>query len=654
MDGGSGGLWPILLLLLAVVLVPTACLLWFMSAAVRNERIAVRQKLSDAYLPQFEATARRVNEHWQRKAAGLSDAAAGAPPAQAFGRLVLDGVCDSAVIYDLSGILRYPRNAEHGVGGPEPDTRRWAAARNLEFARADLAGAAAAYAGIARDSEDANIAARALQAQARCLTRAGQTEAAIEVLAGPAADPSAESLADLAYRDARDPQGRLIVPSAQLMALELMGDPAHPRHAETLERLVARLADYAEPALPPGQRRFLMRRLEEIVPDQPLPLAVAAEDLAAEYLATGPARPAFASLVRTSLDGLWALPSPDRTVVALLRQERIAAEVGSVVAAEMPLTEASVEVLVAGQGDAEPEPFLLVSAGEYLPDWHLALHLAGPDPFSAATNRQIAAYLWTGFLVMAFTALIAAVVGRHLLRQLRLTRLKNDFIATVSHELKTPLSSTRVLVDTLLAGNYRNQEQAAEYLQLIARENERLSRLIDNFLSFSRMERDRRAFELTDLEPAEIVAAAADVVRSRFESHDCRFDVDTAPDLPAVAGDRDALITVVLNLLDNAYKYSDNDRRITLRTYAADGHVCFEVQDNGIGMSKRATRRVFDRFYQVDSSLARSAEGCGLGLSIVKFIVDAHGGTVEARSEPGKGSTFTVRLPATGRASRPT
>jgi signal transduction histidine kinase len=105
------------------------------------------------------------------------------------------------------------------------------------------------------------------------------------------------------------------------------------------------------------------------------------------------------------------------------------------------------------------------------------------------------------------------------------------------------------------------------------------------------------------------------------------------------------MATVLVNLLDNAYKYTSGDRHIELKVYKQNGFVCFAVKDDGIGLSPRAQRKVFSRFYQVDSRLSRRAEGCGLGLSIVKFIVDAHKGTIEVESNPDEGSTFTVKLP---------
>jgi signal transduction histidine kinase len=120
----------------------------------------------------------------------------------------------------------------------------------------------------------------------------------------------------------------------------------------------------------------------------------------------------------------------------------------------------------------------------------------------------------------------------------------------------------------------------------------------------------------------------------------------TVPEgLPLVNADRDALVTVLLNLLDNALKYTLDKKEIAVRTRADDGSMCIEVSDNGVGISRGDAKKIFDRFYQVDRSLSRGTGGCGLGLAIVKFIIDAHGGTIELDSVPGKGSTFRVRLP---------
>jgi len=201
-------------------------------------------------------------------------------------------------------------------------------------------------------------------------------------------------------------------------------------------------------------------------------------------------------------------------------------------------------------------------------------------------------------------------------------------------------------VDTLLNSEKLNERTALEYLQLIARENGRLSRLIDNFLTFSRMERNKHVFEFSEVSVARVVDGAVAAVGERFNAPGCRFEVRVAEGLPPVVADSDALVTALLNLLDNAYKYSGDEKHILLSARARSGSVCLEVQDNGIGLSPREVKKVFKRFYQVDQSLSRETGGCGLGLSLVQYIVAAHKGDVRVESEPGKGSTFTIVLPA--------
>ena len=281
----------------------------------------------------------------------------------------------------------------------------------------------------------------------------------------------------------------------------------------------------------------------------------------------------------------------------------------------------------------------------YFHDWSTELYV-DDSAFKIVADRQITVYMWAGVLVVILIISSGVVAGSTINKQIKLNKLKNDFIATVSHELKTPLASMRVLADTLLEGNYKDQKQATEYLQLICKENKRLSGLIDNFLTFSRMERNKQAFEIVKTCPASITRAATDAVKTKFNKCRCEFKVEIGDDLPDVLADQDAMVTVLVNLLDNAYKYSYDDKHIELRVFKDNGSVCFRVSDNGIGLSQRAIKKIFKRFYQVDRSLSREAEGCGLGLSIAKFIVDAHKGSISIESKPGAGTIFTVELPA--------
>jgi signal transduction histidine kinase len=290
--------------------------------------------------------------------------------------------------------------------------------------------------------------------------------------------------------------------------------------------------------------------------------------------------------------------------------------------------------------------FLRASLGKFFPGWNVEFHFNDVDIFERTANRQKMIYIWAGLLAIAVMVSAGLLTAQAIGKQIKINKLKNDFIATVSHELKTPLASMRVLVDTLLEGSYRDQQQVTEYLELVSKENERLTGLIDNFLTFSRMERNKQAFAMARTSPAAIARDAAEAIKTKFSKGKCSFEVNIPDNLPDVTADRDAMVTVLVNLLDNAYKYSYDEKQIELSVSSEDGSVCFCVSDNGAGMSRRSVKKIFKRFYQVDRSLARNAEGCGLGLSIAKFILDAHKGSITVSSKPGEGSIFTVKLPA--------
>jgi signal transduction histidine kinase len=231
---------------------------------------------------------------------------------------------------------------------------------------------------------------------------------------------------------------------------------------------------------------------------------------------------------------------------------------------------------------------------------------------------------------------------------LQVARLKTDLVAAASHELRTPLASMRVLIDGLIDDAEIDPARTREYLQLLSVENARLTRLIENFLTFSRLDRGRKPFVFDDTSAASIIAAAVDAVRHRLPSSgDLRVEI--APRIPTISVDAQALTTALVNLLENAIKYSPTDPHIEVRAACDNGHVKFAVIDNGIGIASGQQRRIFRRFYRVDQDLSRSTGGVGLGLTIVESIVRGHGGTVEVASTPGQGSTFTIRVPITRR-----
>jgi len=268
------------------------------------------------------------------------------------------------------------------------------------------------------------------------------------------------------------------------------------------------------------------------------------------------------------------------------------------------------------------------------------------DPVASASlrNRLIYAVLLAAF----YATLVVGVVytARALYLHARLSRLKTDFVSLVSHELRTPLTSIRMFIETLALGRVKDPAQAQEVLQLLQRETERLSAMIERVLDWARLESGRQRYRKDRLPVRSVVDASLEAFRAqRLEAEvDLRCQLPEA--LPEVEGDKEALAGALLNLLHNAYKYSGAEKRIELRADARDGGVDIEVEDHGVGIGKRDRKRVFDRFYRVDNLLTRRTEGSGLGLSISKRIVEAHGGKLTVRSELGKGSTFTMHLPS--------
>jgi signal transduction histidine kinase len=187
-----------------------------------------------------------------------------------------------------------------------------------------------------------------------------------------------------------------------------------------------------------------------------------------------------------------------------------------------------------------------------------------------------------------------------------------------------------------------------EYLALIAQENTRLSRMVENFLAFSRMERNTFPVRLEQVPVADLIDEAQASVSERFAAAGRRLNITVAEDCNTVACDSDAIVTALVNLLDNAHKFTpDSDAPISLCVSQHDSELRLAVRDHGIGLNRRSAARVFRRYYQVDQRLARATGGCGLGLSIVHHIMSAHGGRVTVESTPGEGSTFTLHLPLT-------
>lgn len=257
-------------------------------------------------------------------------------------------------------------------------------------------------------------------------------------------------------------------------------------------------------------------------------------------------------------------------------------------------------------------------------------------------------YVFGGLIL----ALVATTVGGTVAtvvvvqREARVARLQTDFVNKVSHDLRTPLTSIRMFVETLQLGRLPDPERQREALEIIAEETGRLSGLINRLLDWARMESGRRTYQFVRQPVEPIVEAALQAFEPQRLSHPFRLVRAIEPGLPPVMADREALAGALLDLLNNAHKYTGPEKVITVGAALSGPTVLLTVSDNGPGIALPDQKRIFEKFYRARDPMDRSIEGSGLGLAMVKHIVGAHGGKVSVASELGHGATFTVALPA--------
>jgi signal transduction histidine kinase len=252
-------------------------------------------------------------------------------------------------------------------------------------------------------------------------------------------------------------------------------------------------------------------------------------------------------------------------------------------------------------------------------------------------------------VLIAFIDLILGaglfLVYSNVRREAHLARLKSDFVANVSHELKTPLALIRLFAETLELGRVQTSEKAQQYYRVINKESQRLTQLINNILDFSRIEAGRKEyrFERTDL--SRVVHDVLEAYRFPIEQQGFTLEVEIAEDLPEVDVDKEALAQALLNLVNNALKYGGSGRFIKIEVKRAGETIRLSVVDHGIGVAKGEQKKIFEKFYRAEDSLVHETKGSGLGLALVRHIMEAHGGDVEVESAPGEGSVFTLVLP---------
>jgi len=237
------------------------------------------------------------------------------------------------------------------------------------------------------------------------------------------------------------------------------------------------------------------------------------------------------------------------------------------------------------------------------------------------------------------------LIYRNVRKQIELSQLKSDFVSNVSHEIRTPLALISMYIETLDMGRIRTPEKIKEYYGIILQETQRLSAIVNKILNFSQIESGKRKYSFSQVDLNKLVCEVAATYKISLESKGFLFSADCSKEIPLIMADAEALTDALVNLIDNAVKYSAENKQIDIRTGTLKNSVFVEVEDKGIGISENDQKYIFDKFYRVtEKNLALKAKGSGLGLSIVKHMMDAHGGKIIVTSQPGKGSCFSLIL----------
>ena len=248
--------------------------------------------------------------------------------------------------------------------------------------------------------------------------------------------------------------------------------------------------------------------------------------------------------------------------------------------------------------------------------------------------------------ILSALIIIGLVLTKHVVsKEMALAKLKSDFVSNVSHELRTPLALIRLYAETLELGRITTSEKKQQYYRIVRKESERLTALINNILDFSRIEAGRKEYEFRETNIAELVHNTLDSYRYQIEQQGFEFQENIEPDVPPVRVDREAIARALVNLVNNALKYSVEEKYLGVKLYRENGQVKLEVADHGIGIARRDQSKIFEKFYRAGDPLVHNTKGSGLGLSLVRHISEAHGGDIVVESTPGKGSKFVLSLP---------
>lgn len=260
-------------------------------------------------------------------------------------------------------------------------------------------------------------------------------------------------------------------------------------------------------------------------------------------------------------------------------------------------------------------------------------------------NQKKSSFIIIISLITASLVLGVWFVYTNIKKEIKLAQIKSDFVSNVSHELRTPLALISMFAETLEMGRVNSEEKKTEYYKIISQETNRLGRIVSSILNFSKMEAGKRKFEFIETDLNSILDKILNTYKFHLQNKGFKLVFEKDENIKSIYADEEALSEALINLIDNAMKYSGDIKEITIKTGSMNASAFVEIQDKGIGIAEEDQKKIFDKFYRVPTGLVHNIKGTGLGLTLVKQIVDNHKGSIEVKSKPEKGSTFILIFP---------
>jgi signal transduction histidine kinase/tetratricopeptide (TPR) repeat protein len=301
--------------------------------------------------------------------------------------------------------------------------------------------------------------------------------------------------------------------------------------------------------------------------------------------------------------------------------------------------------ILLGQRNASEDP---TTATEFFednfPPWRIEVFRSGAEALGAMDIKR-SFYFWTILTLVIVLISGAVLISRTIAHEMAVLKLKSDFVSSVSHEFKSPLTSIKALAERLRDGKVKDSDRMKQYFSVITQDVDRLTQLVRNILDFSKIEEGKKEYEFMETDMAQLVTQQIESLKRSEYAKGLEIKTRISEDIPHLDVDKEAFSQALNNLLDNAVKFSSDRKEIEVSLKKDDTNVFIEVRDWGIGIPPHELGRIFDKFYQGRNTNRQSVKGTGLGLTLVKHTVEAHGGRIAVESRVGEGSTFSIRLP---------